>query len=137
MDLLSQRNRALVESFLDPDTRSLLDREADTEWNTKHRKLSRAVGSVVSRIGVRANPSSVSPLFQLDDYSLVKFVPLDIKDEESIADLLLTIDNSIQYGEDLEVKDRYPEEVNDRQPERHLQKLQFVLFADGRRPARW
>uniref|UniRef100_A0A914WR81 GPN-loop GTPase 3 n=1 Tax=Plectus sambesii TaxID=2011161 RepID=A0A914WR81_9BILA len=94
MDLLSQRNRALVEAFLDPDTRSLLDREPETEWNKKYRKLSSAIGSV------------------LDDYSLVKFIPLNITDEESISDLLMIIDNSIQYGEDLEVKDRYPDEMD-------------------------
>ena len=41
---------------------------------------------------------------QIDDYSLVQFLPLDISDEESIADILLYIDNTIQYGEDLDVK---------------------------------
>nr|CRZ23542.1 Bm9284 [Brugia malayi] len=32
----------------------------------------------------------------------VRFVPLDIGDDESISDLLLLIDNTIQHGEDLE-----------------------------------
>lgn len=41
---------------------------------------------------------------QLNDYSLVHFLPLDISEEESIGELLLYIDNSIQYGEDLDVK---------------------------------
>lgn len=39
----------------------------------------------------------------------MKFTPLDITDEESISDVLLTIDMSIQYGENADVKDRYPE----------------------------
>ena len=43
-------------------------------------------------------------LFQIDDYSLVQFLPLDITQEDSIADVLLYIDNTIQYGEDLDVK---------------------------------
>lgn len=30
-------------------------------------------------------------------------MPLNIEDEESIENLLLVIDNTIQYGEDLEV----------------------------------
>ena len=41
---------------------------------------------------------------QIDDYSLVKFMPLDITDEQSINDVLVFVDNSIQYGEDLEPK---------------------------------
>ena len=42
--------------------------------------------------------ASVQKFFQ------VKFVPLNIEDEESIGDLLMLIDNTIQYGEDLEVR---------------------------------
>lgn len=33
----------------------------------------------------------------------MKFVPLNIDDEESISDLLFLIDNAVQYGENLEV----------------------------------
>ena len=43
-------------------------------------------------------------VFQLDDYSLVRFIPLDSTSEESISDLLLQIDFAIQYGEDQEVR---------------------------------
>ena len=43
---------------------------------------------------------------QIDDYSLVKFMPMDITDDESINDILLTIDNAIQYGEDEEVREQ-------------------------------
>jgi hypothetical protein len=59
MDLLSQRNRERVESFLDPDTRSLLDREPDTDWNKNRRKLSKALGSVVDRLNVDAKSKAV------------------------------------------------------------------------------
>ena len=48
----------------------------------------------------------------LDDYSLVNFFPLDITIEENAQDSLTLIDNSIQYGEDLDVKTAdydYPE----------------------------
>ena len=34
----------------------------------------------------------------------MQFLPLDISDQESLGDLLLYIDNTIQYGEDLDVK---------------------------------
>ena len=42
---------------------------------------------------------------QIDDYSLVRFTPLDITDEDSIGALMYEVDNAIQYGEDLEPKD--------------------------------
>ena len=48
----------------------------------------------------------------LEDYSLVKFFPLDITNEENVQDLLTLVENSIQYGEDLDVKTRdfdYPD----------------------------
>lgn len=34
----------------------------------------------------------------------MQFLPLDISQEDSIADVLLYIDNTIQYGEDLDIK---------------------------------
>ncbi|VDK73660.1 unnamed protein product [Litomosoides sigmodontis] len=95
VDLLSQRNKELLETFLETDVRSILDSEETSPWNETYRQLSRTIAEV------------------LDDYSLVRFVPLDIEDDESISDLLLLIDNTIQHGEDLEVKDRYPEEIDD------------------------
>lgn len=48
----------------------------------------------------------------IDEYSLVKFVPLNPDDEENISEVMLIIDNSIQYGEDLDVRDRLPDEVD-------------------------
>jgi len=48
----------------------------------------------------------------IEDYSLVKFVPLNADDEETIGELMALIDSTIQYGEDMDVKDRYPEEVD-------------------------
>lgn len=41
----------------------------------------------------------------LRDYSLVSFVPLNLKDDDSVALTLAHIDNAIQYGEDAEPKD--------------------------------
>ena len=43
--------------------------------------------------------------FQIDDYGLVRFLPLDVSDEESIDDILLQIDAALQYGEDQEPKE--------------------------------
>uniref|UniRef100_A0AC35TTH5 GPN-loop GTPase 3 n=1 Tax=Rhabditophanes sp. KR3021 TaxID=114890 RepID=A0AC35TTH5_9BILA len=98
-DLLSDRNKELVETFLENSATSIIQDEEYTKWDQKHKKLTEAIGSV------------------LEDYSLVKFQPLNIQDEESIADLLIVINNSIQYGEDLEVKDNYPDEMDEYQGE--------------------
>ncbi|VDN05128.1 unnamed protein product [Thelazia callipaeda] len=95
VDLLSERNKELLETFLESDARSILRNEEASPWNEKYRELSQTIADV------------------LDDYSLVRFSPLDIEDEESISDLLAIIDNTIQHGENSEVKDRYPEEVDD------------------------
>ncbi|KAM3724633.1 GPN-loop GTPase [Dirofilaria immitis] len=95
VDLLSDRNKELLETFLENDVCSILDCEETSPWNEKYRQLSRTIAEI------------------LDDYSLVRFVPLDIQDDESINDLLSLIDNTIQHGENLEVKDRYPEEMDD------------------------
>ena len=57
-----------------------------SKWQERHRFLTEAIGHV------------------LEDYSLVKFVPLNIKDEESLSNILFVVDNCIQFGEDQEVK---------------------------------
>lgn len=88
MDLLSKSTRKRLDNYIDPDPFSLL---ADTEgdpWNEKYRSLTESLGKIIA------------------DYSLVRFLPLNIKNEESIADIKLTIDNTIQYGEDTDVKTR-------------------------------
>ena len=42
---------------------------------------------------------------QVDDYSLVRFIPLDPTDDDCMSEVLLQIDMTIQYGEDLEPKE--------------------------------
>ena len=42
---------------------------------------------------------------QIEDYSMVRFLPFDRSDEEGINIVLQNIDFSIQYGEDLEFKE--------------------------------
>lgn len=90
MDLLSKSARKVLDSYLEPDPDALLtDLEPTTsKWNEKYRRLSEAVGRII------------------EDFSLVRFIPIDLRNEESIADVLLTIDNILQYGEDADVKTR-------------------------------
>uniref|UniRef100_A0A1E1XCX4 GPN-loop GTPase 3 n=1 Tax=Amblyomma aureolatum TaxID=187763 RepID=A0A1E1XCX4_9ACAR len=83
MDLLNKAGRRKISRFLEPDTSLLLE---DSRLDERHSRLSEAIARVV------------------EEFSLVKFMPLNIKVEESIGDLLLVIDNAIQFGEDLDVK---------------------------------
>ena len=73
--------------FLEPEVDLINDNTQSTKHKKKFFKLNRAIGRII------------------EDYSLVKFQPLDVSDEDSINDILLVIDNIIQYGEDLDVKE--------------------------------
>nr|QBH74276.1 hypothetical protein [Aphelinus abdominalis] len=84
MDLLSKTARKQLDKYLEPDPNNMLLEQDDDEYS----KLTQALGRVI------------------EDYGLVTFLPLNIKDEESIADIKLTIDNIIQYGEDEDVRMR-------------------------------
>lgn len=96
MDLLSKTAKKQLDKYLEPDPHSLLSDMQNDPWNEKYRNLTEALGRLI------------------EDYSLVRFYPLNIKDEESIADIKLTIDNIIQFGEDEDVKIRdFDEPCND------------------------
>jgi len=50
----------------------------------------------------------------LEEFSLVSFVELDITDEDSIENVIQTINNSVHYGDDLEGKSpRSPRQVDE------------------------
>lgn len=97
MDLLNKAGRRKISRYLEPDIHLLV--EDDRQFDEKYGRLSEAIAKVI------------------EDYSLVKFMPLNIKVEESIADLLLMIDNAIQYGEDLDVKTHDFETNDDDEPD--------------------
>lgn len=88
MDLLSKSGQKRLDNYIDPDPHSLLTDADEDPWNDQYRSLTESIGRIIT------------------DYSLVRFLPLNIKDEESIADIKLIIDNTIQYGEDIDVKVR-------------------------------
>ena len=98
VDLLSQSSRQQLDHFLEPDTEVLAntglaslggrsdlklfeslkscaggDPCCNPRWGEKHARLSAALGRL------------------LDDYSLVKFFPLDITNEENVVDLLTVV----------------------------------------------
>lgn len=89
IDLLSKTAQRRLDKYLDPDTRALLeDVTQESTWGASRRKLSEAIASLI------------------EDFSLVRFFPVNVDDEETIQDLLMQIDNVIQYGEDADVKIR-------------------------------
>lgn len=98
MDLLSKTSRGQLDKYLEPDPQALLGEITnESAWGRKYRKLSETIGMLI------------------EDFSLVRFMPLNINDEENLTDLLLMIDNTIQYGEEADVKtmDFDPPEADD------------------------
>lgn len=72
---------------MEPDV-NLLNQNTDTaRYKKKFFKLNRVLAKII------------------EDYALVKFHPLNYSDEDSIGDMLIIIDNIIQYGEEQEVKE--------------------------------
>ncbi|XP_055963162.1 GPN-loop GTPase 3-like [Sorex fumeus] len=87
MDLLRKRAKKEIEKFLDPGMYSLLDDSTSNFRSKKFNKLTNAICGLI------------------DDYSMVRRLPYDLSDEESMNIVLQHIDFAIQYGEDLEFKE--------------------------------
>ncbi|KAL4223355.1 GPN-loop GTPase 3 [Mactra antiquata] len=88
LDLLTKRDKKQLDRYLEPTMQGLLYEEfEDEKFSKKFKKLNSAIASMI------------------DDYSLVKFLPLDMSDEDSINDILLQIDTCLQYGEDQEPRE--------------------------------
>ncbi|KAJ3034096.1 ATP binding protein [Rhizophlyctis rosea] len=93
MDLLGvQAEKPEMERYFEPDP-SLLLEDANKSMRPKFHDLNEALVRLI------------------DEYNMVSFIPLNIKDEDSISLVLAHIDNAIQYGEDVEPKE--PREFGD------------------------
>jgi len=86
LDMLEPDNREEVQRYLDLDARELRD-ALQADLSPGFRRLNEAVAALV------------------DEHNMVSYCPLDYSDEDSLQDLLAQVDNAIQYGEDLEVRD--------------------------------
>lgn len=106
MDLLNQSAQEQIETFLEPEIHELLASDHSvSKFNKKYRKLTNALGQV------------------LEEFSLVRYIPLNIHNEESLTDLLIQTDFAVQYGEDGDVKTQdfeYPD------PEEEEPEINFV-----------
>lgn len=83
MDLV--KNKKDLDDFLNPEPHMLLS-QLNRQMAPQFEKLNKALIDLV------------------DEYSMVSFIPLDLRKENSIQYVLSQIDMSIQYGEDADVK---------------------------------
>lgn len=87
VDLLNSDQKKKLDDFLEPIADIVhYDPQSLHRFGPKFAKLTQQLAQLV------------------DDYSMVKFMPLDISDEDSLTDILTTIDLAIQFGEDADVK---------------------------------
>lgn len=92
VDLLKddESKMSALEEYLDADVSEIADTLNADMFSNTYRRLNAAIAGLIA------------------DFGMVSFVPLDISDEESIEYVLSMIDNALQYGEDLEIKE-YPD----------------------------
>ncbi|PAA53214.1 hypothetical protein BOX15_Mlig009785g2, partial [Macrostomum lignano] len=87
LDLLSRAQKRQLADYLEPDLAHLLA-EHGGPLSARYAGLNAAVVDLI------------------DSYSLVRFVPFDVSDEQCVTDALLQVDMALQYGEDLEPQER-------------------------------
>jgi len=89
MDLLppGSDESEFFEKFFDADIPLILADAQQTSKDTKFDKLSSLLAQVIQ------------------DYNMVNFMPLNTADEESINLVLMSVDHTMQFGEDAEVKE--------------------------------
>jgi len=93
LDLLNKKGKQDLERYLEPDMVGLLAEDLEEQnFSGKYSRLHRAIAGLI------------------DDYSLTKFLPLDVSEEESLNDVLVAIDNAVQWGEDQEPRNEIPDE---------------------------
>ncbi|KAL1917486.1 uncharacterized protein VTP21DRAFT_3879 [Calcarisporiella thermophila] len=87
MDLLEGTHKKKeLERYFNPDPLLLVE-SANAQTSPRFHELNRAIVQLI------------------DDYNMVGFLPLNIKDEDSINFILSHVDHAMQYGEDLEPKE--------------------------------
>eukprot|EP01118_Nematostelium_gracile_P004260 TRINITY_DN14996_c0_g1_i1.p1 TRINITY_DN14996_c0_g1~~TRINITY_DN14996_c0_g1_i1.p1 ORF type:complete len:280 (+),score=59.30 TRINITY_DN14996_c0_g1_i1:80-919(+) len=83
-----------LQRYVNPDLSSLTS-DLDNITDHRFKELNHAITTLI------------------DEYSMVSFLPLDITSEENVGDILAIVDNAMQYGEDLEVREPRDEEYDD------------------------
>lgn len=94
MDLARGLDKRRLEEFMYPDIENLVQ-ELSEHTSPRFLKLNLAMGNL------------------LDEFSMVSFVPLDVGNDESLADLLLRADLALQYEDEIDVNTGIPDQVDD------------------------
>ena len=106
LDLLDEHGKEELDKFLMMDMESFsgggLHVDPETPFESKFAGLNAAMGSLIS------------------EFSLVAFIPLDSTDTDSLEFLMHSVDNCIQYGEDLE-----PRELKDEEEQEEVNPYDF------------
>ena len=97
VDLLDKAARKNMKRFLDPDAFSLLDDGEDGDFGGS--------GSTPHPLKHRFKQLTNALAHVVDDFSLVRFLPLNIADEDSIEEVFYSVNSAIQYGEDHDVRE--------------------------------
>lgn len=98
MDLLGPEEKQRIEEYMYPEI-DVLVTELSQQVAPQFARLNHAMANV------------------LDQFSLVGFVPLDLTEEESLADLVLMIDNALQYEDEIDQNFEVPDEDDPEEPE--------------------
>lgn len=100
MDLTTKQQRDNLDDFIYPEMEMLTaELGQDSKNSDKFVSLNAAMANM------------------LDQFSMVSFVPLDLKEEESLADLLLMVDNALQYDDEVDKNLNYPDEKDEDEDE--------------------
>jgi len=90
MDLLSASSREKLIDFMDPVHYQFIERPdrsySKNKFKTRQERLTNMLFKVI------------------EDYSMVRFLPINREDENDLMEVTRQIDLALQYGEDLEVK---------------------------------
>jgi len=116
LDLLDRKEKKLLQEVLEPQLEHLLEDKRLSEQLEEVADDKKSLDEYTPSASNKASSFAALSLCLakvIEDYSLVKFFPLEIQDEESMCDLLLMIDNTIQFGEDADVKVKDFEEPDD------------------------
>jgi GTPase SAR1 family protein len=106
-DLLSKKEKRTVLQTIEGNATTLAH-ALQEGMHPRYKALNEAMGAV------------------LEDFSLVSFQMLDSSDEDSIGDLLLTINNAIQYGENLEPQE--PKDLDEPEEDMDFDKWNDIDF---------
>jgi len=97
MDLLSSSSREKLIDFMDPVHYQFIERQ---DFNASYSKAKNFKNKFKTR-----QEKLTNMLFKvIEDYSMVRFYPINREDENDLMEITRQIDLGLQYGEDLEVK---------------------------------